>query len=166
MNYCIDTNTLIHSWRFWYTRQTHPTLWEALADLGHSGTLKMPEQVFQELGEREDALYEWCKDHKDLLVYQATDETEDAYRTLVNEYPSMAGGLGMGSDYADLYVVAVAMVTRATVVTDEDLGFKFDPNRKKRSLKNFKITNICFEQGIPLIRIYDILRNEGWVFTH
>lgn len=166
MTYCIDTNTLIHSWRFWYAQQTHPTLWDAFADLGRSGKLKMPEQVFQELSQREDDVYAWCKERKDILVYEATDETEDMYRALVNEYPEMVGSLGTGSNYADLYVVAVAMITGATVVTDEDHGFKFDPNRKKRSRRNFEITNVCFEQDVPLIRAYDILRNEGWVFTH
>lgn len=166
MNYCIDTNTLIHSWRFWYAQQTHPTLWDAFADLGRSGTLKMPEQVLQELGEREDSLYEWCKARKNVLVYEATDETEEAYRDLVNQYPDMVGRLGMGSNYADLYVVAVAMVEGATVVTDEDHGFKFDPNRRRRSRKNFKVTNVCLEHDIPLIRAYDVLRKEGWVFTH
>ena len=110
MIYCLDTNTLIHAWRFWYAQQTHPTLWEALADLGEAGALKMPEQVLHEPGQREDALYTWCKDREDLFVYKSTDETEEAYRALVNAYPHMTGSLGMGSNYADLYVVAVAQV--------------------------------------------------------
>lgn len=54
MTYCIDTNALIHSWQFWYAPQTHPTLWDAVESLGRSERLKMPEQVLDELGEKED----------------------------------------------------------------------------------------------------------------
>jgi predicted nucleic acid-binding protein len=166
MIYCLDTNTLIHAWRFWYAQQTHPTLWEALVDLGEAGALKIPEQVLDELSQRDDALYMWCRERADLLVHESTDETEEAYGALVNTYPHMTGGLGMGSNYADLYVIAVAQVNGATVVTDEDIGFMDDPNRKNRKLHNFKITNICFDQGVQLMRIYDLLRSEGWIFTH
>lgn len=97
MTYCIDTNALIHSWRFWYARQTHPTLWEAIENLGEADRLKMPEQVLAELGEKEDNLYEWCREREQSLVTEATDETEEAYRALVNRYPEMTGSLGVGA---------------------------------------------------------------------
>lgn len=166
MIYCLDTNTLIHSWRFWYTRRTHPSLWEAFLALAATGALKIPLQVYEELDEREDALFDWFKQHKDMLVFEPTASTEAQYRVLANEYPALTGGLGLKQDYADLYVVAVAMVEDATVVTHEDIGFRRDPNRRSRSQKNYKITNVCFEKGVELIRIYEVLRRQGWVFRH
>jgi len=85
---------------------------------------------------------------------------------LANEYPALTGGLGLKQNYADLYVVAVAMVEGATVVTHEDIGFRRDPNRRSRSQKNYKITNVCFDEGVEVIRIYEVLRRQGWVFRH
>lgn len=164
--YCIDTNALIHSWRFWYSPQTHPTLWDGLEELGRSGQLKMPEQVLDEPGEKQDAVYEWCKDREDALVLEASNETEQAFQELVNRYPEMAGGLGLGSNYADLYVVAVAAVNDAVVVTNEDRGFEQHPTMKQRNPSNYAITNVCFDEDIPLIRAYDIPKREEWVFNH
>lgn len=166
MTYCIDTNALIHSWQFWYAPNTHPTLWDAVENLGQSGRLKMPEQVFDELGEKEDALYDWCRDRKDALVVEATEDTEEAYRTLVNRYPEMTGTLGIGADYADLYVVAVANVNDAAVITNEDIGFERHSGMKQRKTKNYTIANVCFDEEIPFIRSYGLLRKEGWVFEH
>lgn len=166
MTYCIDTNALIHSWRFWYAHQTHPTLWAAIERLGESDRLKMPEQVLDELGEKEDALYEWCRDRRDGLVVSATDRTEEAYNALVNRYPEMSGSLGIGADYADLYVVAVAAVHNATVITNEDRGFEQHPGMKQRKASNYKITNVCSEEDIPFIRAYGLVHREGWVFEH
>lgn len=167
MTYCLDTNTLIDAWYFWYAPDTHPTFWEGIEDLAERGRLMIPEQVLQELGESADDLYEWCRDRKDLLVHPATDETEAEFRRLVNAYPEMTGQLGLGNDYADLYVVAIASVNSATVVTTEDRGFETTPSaRQQRGRRNYKITNVCHEQGIELIRPYKIIRQEGWVFSH
>lgn len=166
MNYCIDANTLIHAWQFWYAPVTHPTFWEGVEDLARNGKLKMPEQVLLELSEKEDNLSAWCKERSDLLVYNATDETEEAYRELVNRYPEMTGRLGMGEDFADLYVVAVAAVNDAAVVTNEDLGFERTPTARQRKTKNYKVTNVCYDLDIPMTRLYSVLRLEGWVFSH
>ena len=167
MTYCLDSNTLIDAWNFWYQQSTHPSLWNAFETMAKAGTLKVPQQVYEEISQKDDSLFAWCKAARDDLVYVATDETERAYAQLVNQYPTMTGGLGIGSNYADLYVVAVALVNGATVVTNEDPRFFQKPNMQTgRSLKNYKITNVCFEQSVEVIRGYDILRREGWVFRH
>lgn len=166
MKYCIDTGTLILSWHFWYSHETHPTFWLGLEDLARTGKLKIPEQVLDEISEKDDELSEWCKNRKDVLIYEATDETEERYRTLVNTYPHLAGRLGMGESYADLYVVAVAIVNDATVVTTEDRAFDVQSSTRQRKTENFKLTNVCHEQSVPFIRPYTLVQREGWVFQH
>jgi hypothetical protein len=78
----------------------------------------------------------------------------------------MTGRLGMGEDFADLYVVAVASVNGATVVTNEDIGFERIPTMRQRNTENYKITNVCHDLGLPMTRLYNVIRLEGWVFTH
>jgi predicted nucleic acid-binding protein len=166
VKYCIDTNTLIHAWQFWYAPDTHPTFWTGIEELARKNRLKMPEQVLLERSEKEDDLSLWCRERSNVLVYSATEETEKTYRDLVNQYPDMTGRLGMGDDFADLYVVAVASVNEASVVTNEDMAFERTPTARQRKIKNYKVTNVCHELNIPMTRLYNILREEGWVFTH
>lgn len=166
MTYCLDANSLIDAWHFWYAPDSHPTFWEGLEDLARRDRLMIPEQVLQELSEKTDDLYDWCKDRKDPLVYSATAETEEEYSRLANAYPELTGRLGLGNDYADLYVVATASVNRATVVTTEDRAFESNPSTLQRNRSNYKITNVCHEQDIGFMRPYKIVRQEGWVFEH
>ena len=166
MTYCLDTNSLINVWRLWYAPQTHPTLWSAFVALGAAGELKIPLQVYEELSEQNDELFAWCKAHKDELIFEPTDTTEEQYSILANEYPELTGSLGLRQNYADLYIVAVAMVTGAAVVSNEDVGFRLDPNRKNRKRRKYKITNVCFNEGVALMRLYEVLRREGWIFRH
>lgn len=169
MTYCLDTSALIDAWHFWYGPDTHPTLWEGIADLAERDRLMMPEQVLEELAEKGkgDPLYEWCRKREEHLVYASTDATEQEFGRLVNAYPEMTGQLGMGSDYADLYVAAVARVSGATVVTTEDRAFESTFSaREQRSRRKYKITNVCHEQEADFIRPYKLMRREGWVFRH
>jgi predicted nucleic acid-binding protein len=167
MTYCLDSNALIDAWNFWYRQATHPSLWTAFESMAKAGTLKIPEPVYDEIGEQRDALFAWCKEARDDLVHPVTESTEREYGRLVNLYPEMVGSLGMGDNYADLYVVAVARVNDATVVTNEDPGFRRKPNKQVgRARKNYRITNVCREQSVEIVRGYDILSREGWVFQH
>lgn len=166
MTYCLDTNTLIDAGHLWYTPRTHPTLWDAIVALAATGKVKVPLQVYEELGQQKDELFDWCKAHQDTLIFEPTEKSETQYKLLANKYPELTGSLGLRQNYADLYVVAVAMVTRGTVVTTEDVGFKSERSRQTRARKNYKITNVCFDEGVEVIRIYEVLRRQGWVFTH
>lgn len=166
MKYCIDTSALVNAWTFWYARQTHPTLWTGLEDLASTGMLKMPEAVYQELQQKTDALAQWCRERKDVLVAPSSEASERAYRRLVNQYPALTGGLGLGADYADLYVVALAQANDAWVVTDEDPQFERNPTMQGRKKKNYKITNVCFDLDVTVRRTYGLLGAEGWTFRH
>lgn len=71
----------------------------------------------------------------------------------------MIGTVGLGQSYADLYVVAVAAVEEAVVVTTEQI----DATTK---LRKYKIPHVCRDRGIEWAKPYDVVRREGWVFRH
>lgn len=100
--YCLDTNVFINSWHFWYSPQTHPTFWSGLDSLAQAQQLGIPSQVYEELAQQHDELFEWCRDRKEHLIISASDETERIFTELTGSYPDLIGELGMGSSYADL----------------------------------------------------------------
>ena len=89
--YCLDTNVLINSWHFWYSPRTHPTFWTGMESLAEAGRLGIPFQVYEELELQHDDLFEWCKDHKGVLVLSATDKSEEIFAELANEFPELIG---------------------------------------------------------------------------
>lgn len=157
--YCLDTNVLINSWYFWYTPTSHPTFWKGIEELAKQNKLGFPHQVYEELSEQQDELFEWCKSRKEHLILEATDQSEEILVALINEFPDMVGDLGTGSSYADLYVIATAESLGWTVVTMEELSNS--PYRRK-----WRIPNICRDRNIPFIQPYKLIQEEEWIFSH
>lgn len=127
--------------------------------MAKSNKLGFPHQVYEELEEQKDELFDWCKERKELLIIDAAEETEIILVELIAEFPDSIGELGTGSSYADLYVIATAEFLDWKVVTLED--FSTSPKRKK-----WKIPNICQHRGIDFIPPYQLVKNEGWIFEH
>lgn len=155
--YCLDTGVFIHSWHFWYAKKNYPTFWTGIEQLAEEKRLGIPPQVLEELGEEKDELYKWCKDREEILIWEPSEFTEAFYSEMVNSYPGLATShIGVGRNYADLYVVATAQIYNAAVVTTE----KLDRSKK------IKIPDICKDHDIDCLQPYDIIKNEGWVFRH
>lgn len=157
--YCLDTNVLINSWHFWYSPQTHPTFWTGLDALAQARQLGIPAQVYEELVQQHDELFEWCRDRKEGLVIPASEQTEHIFAELADSYPDLIGELGMGSSYADLYLIATAESVNGIVVTMEEFS-------SSANIRKWKIPNLCRERGIEFIQPYELIRREGWVFNH
>lgn len=158
--YCIDTNVLINCWYFWYPPNSHPTFWIGLEKLAASGRLGFPQQVLDELEEQNDDLYNWCKARESTFVITSTNQSEQIVSELINTYPEFSGtGIGIGHSYADVYVIAQAIVNRMSVVSMEKMDSTTNPRK-------YKIPHICGFRNINCIQPHEIIRLEGWVFTH
>ena len=157
--YCMDTGGLIDTWHFWYHQQSHPTYWEELEQLAIQGRLFYPQQVHEELEYKDDDLIAWCKERRKFLISSPTDETEETFAELVNRYQIEAGTVGTGRNYADLYVVATALVRGAVVVTTETPSKEMKKGREK-------VPDICKLENLRCIQPYHMVRDEGWVFRH
>ncbi len=160
MRYCIDTNVLINCWYFWYPPESHPTFWQGLEALARNNRLGFPEQVFEELELQNDDLYNWCKDREDIFLLESSDQLEETVANLINGYPEFSGtGIGIGHSYADVYVIAHGIVNSMQVVSMEKMDGTSNPRK-------YKIPHICGFKGVDCIQPHEIIRAEGWVFSH
>jgi hypothetical protein len=153
--YCIDTSALLHGWRRDYPPDVFASVWTSLESLIARGTLIAPEEVLLELERGGDDVYDWAKAHNSMFV-QPDAAVQAQVESIVNGYRSFLPNESHDGVWADPYVLGLAMVRGATVVTGEKPA---GPNAKRP-----KIPNICINLGIPYTDLLGILRACGWQF--
>lgn len=147
--YCLDTSFLINGWHKRYRRDVFPTIWVTLESLLENTTVFSCEEVYLELKEQEDDLFEWVEARKKSF-YQPNEEVNDEMLNVMSRFPNLAAK-GTSLNRADPWVLAVARVMGATVVTDEQ------PAEKQRATKPPKLPNACEGLNVPWMRPIDFL---------
>jgi hypothetical protein len=147
--YCLDTSFLINGWHKRYRRDVFPTIWAMLEALFENSTVFSCEEVYFELKEQDDDLFEWAENHKKVFL-QPTEEVNVEMGNVMSRFPNLAAK-GTSLNRADPWVLALARVTGATVVTDEQ------PAEKQRPTKPPKLPNACEGLNVPWIRPIDFL---------
>jgi hypothetical protein len=105
------------SWRFEYKPRVFPLVWRRLEELIEQGRLIASSEVLLELERKDDDLAKWAKAHEkmflpvDEAVQVPVKEILRQHRRLVDTRRGRSG--------ADPFVIAVAKVHGASVVTDE-----------------------------------------------
>lgn len=153
MIYCIDTSALMDAWIRYYSPDTFPSLWKNIDRIIHEKKLISHEEVLFELQKKEDDLYKWAKDREHMFLLLTT-EIQLATNEILTEFPRLVEA-GKDRTEADPFVIAVAKITRATVITSE----KFTPKQKK-----IRIPVVCREYGIKSINMLQFIREQGWKF--
>ena len=153
MKYSIDTSAIVQAWRAHYPPEVFPAVWERLEDLIASGALRASEEVLYELERKDDEVLAWVGDHEELIIdidqeiQLAVQAILEQHRRLLDTRKSRSG--------ADPFVIALAQIHRAAVVTYE---------RPTNSLTRPKIPDVCRALGIRCITFLELLREQGWVF--
>jgi hypothetical protein len=130
-----------------------PALWTALDNLIQAGDLRATEEVLHELQRKDDDVHDWARQRPACFV--EIDETiqlvvQDIlrdHRRLLDTRKSRSG--------ADPFVIALAQINDATVVTNE---------RHTGSLNRPHIPDVCHALGVRCINILGLIREQGWVF--
>jgi hypothetical protein len=153
--FVIDTSSIIHGWRRDYPPDTFPSLWQRIERLAQQGILIAPNEVLLELERGGDEIYEWARDQGSLFV-EPDGEVQEKVTEIVDRWPAFVPDDSHDGVWADPYVVALAGVRSATVVTGEAIA----PPGARRP----KIPNICQALGIPCSSLVGLLRSRGWIF--
>lgn len=152
--YCIDTSALLHAWRRDYPPDVFGNVWRQFSGLA-GVTLVAPEEVLLELQRQEDDVYQWARSHEEMFL--PPDPSVESYvSTIVNRWPGFLPDDSHDGVWADPYVIALAAVRQAIVVTGEKLA----PANARR----LKIPNVCQLLGIPCIDVLGLLRSQGCRF--
>ena len=152
--YSADTSALIDGLERYYPVDHFPGLWERVDDLINDGRLIISEEVWEEAQTKDAVVKAWCVPRKAAIVVP-TDATvvEEVQRVLADHQRLVMNF--KGRNRADPFVIAVASVRNAVVVTGE--GSDGTENKPK-------IPFVCQRLGIECVKFVDVIRLEGWTF--
>jgi hypothetical protein len=124
--YCLDTSALVGAWVRLYPPDVFPALWENLDQLIDSGEVVAPEEVLNELEAKEDDLFAWARERRDLLFVPLDEDQMAATTEILREFPRLVGELA-DRNRADPFVIALARVRGLVVVSEERGGNRRPP---------------------------------------
>lgn len=153
MRYSIDTSAILEAWRRQYPPDVIPALWDGLDDLITSGDLRATEEVLHDLERKDDEVFQWSRDRRDLFV-EVDSPIQSAVKAILRNHRKLLDTRKSRSG-ADPFVIALAQLNNATVVTNErTTGRAERPN----------IPDVCNALRIRCINILELIREQGWVF--
>ena len=153
--YSVDTSALFDGLERYYPEASFPALWGKVDGLIASGRFLISEEVWGEARARDAAAKTWCDGHNRISMVVPTDVViTTKVQAILSSFPRLVANM-KGRNRADAFVIAVAQVKDAVVVTGE--GADGNQNRPK-------IPYICQELGVTCLRFLDIVRFEGWRF--
>ncbi len=150
--FSFDTSAFIGAHNELYPPATFPGLWRELEALIAARSLCCSEEVLHELERQDDDLLKWAKGQANLFV--AMDAAIEAAVKRVVAIPNAVQGTSTDNS-ADPFVVAVAIVRSATVVSRERPG----------SAQHPKIPYLCGQLGVPHQTLEQFVTGQGWSFT-
>ena len=156
MVYVFDTSSFIVIGH--YYPEQFPSFWDKFNQTVEVGNIISVREVFRELDQDASVphLSDWIENHRSLFVIPNASVTQFVstifsvphFQTLVSEKNRLAG-----RPCADPFIIALAKVMNACVVTEE----KEKPNATK-------IPNVCRHFGIDCTNLQGFMEKEGWTF--
>lgn len=72
--YCVDASSLIDGYVDVYPSNIFAGLWSKIDDLVNQGRFVAPEEIYDELEDQQDELFDWVKAHKSMFVQMGAQE--------------------------------------------------------------------------------------------
>jgi hypothetical protein len=151
--YSVDTSALIDGLERNYPEARFPSLWEKVDELIAARRFLLSEEVWLEAWAKDAATRQWCNRHrKEDLVIPTTADVMRAVQAVHAVNPRLVMNL-KGRNRADPFVIAVASLLGAVVVTGEaNAGTAERP----------RIPYVCGLMKIDCIRFLDLINRENW----
>lgn len=154
MLYLLDADIIIRADRTYYPLKRFPVFWEWLIFHGDAGTVKIPNEQYDEIVAGKGELVEWLKEKpkRDALLLAGdvdqklvTRATEEGYAPDLNEAELLTVG-------RDPFLIAYALVSVAdrTVVS-------FETSAPSKQRANRKVPDVCGTFGIRCITLFDLI---------
>lgn len=151
--YCIDTSGFLDGWVRNYPPDVFPPIWENLDYLIKQRQIIATEEIFYELERKNDDIFKWVKERRDMFIPTTTDIQVEVASILSNHKRLIDSRKGRSG--ADPFVIAVAKLKNCTVVTGEK------PTGK---MNKPKIPDVCRSMGLQCINLLELFRELNWVF--
>jgi hypothetical protein len=154
MIYILDANTFIEAKGRYYGMNICPAYWAWLLNAHKRREIISIEMVKDELSAGNDELADWVKNNSSIFIPESTVEIQEKFRKEVvsTVYGMTQMKTGSHEEFmggADPWLIATALVTGATVVTQE----VYKPDIKKK----IHIPNVCKLLNVPCINTFEML---------
>lgn len=152
--FCFDTSAFLEAYRRHYPMDLFPTLWSKLDKLAGGGQVIAPDQVGEELSQRDDDLAKWLKPRKGMFV-PLDDHIQKAVAEVLDRFPRLVDTV-RGRSRADPFAVALARVRDCALVSHE----RFSRGAKDRP----RIPDACSHFGVKHMTVIEFMREQKWRF--
>lgn len=137
-----------------YYEDVFISLWDRFEELIENGKILSSIEVYRELKQRDDDAAAIANKYKSIFLKPLIEEQQYVKEILIKHselirFKNIAGG----APVADPFIIAQAIVNKATLVTTE----KFKPNAHN-------VPNICKEYGINVLNLKEFFIKENWKF--
>jgi hypothetical protein len=149
--YCFDTSGWIQTWNDLYPREVFPSLWENIEGLITADRIICPDEVFRELGRKDDGIAKWAKAQGKMFRPLEGDLLSKGI-DITNRYPRLLDQKP-GKNGADPWVIALAAVRGAVLVTQE---------RPTGGLRSPKIPDVCKAEALDCVDVLEFIKRERW----
>lgn len=151
--YSFDTSAILNGRRDLFRPSVFRGLWLSVEGMITSGEICSVDIVREELSRRDDDASRWAKKQPGLFC-ELDEQIQKATRDILRAHPRLTG-VGGGRNGADPFVIALAMVRRGTVVTDENYS---------GNISKPKIPDVCSAVGVPCTDLMGFIEEQGWTF--
>lgn len=153
--YVVDTSALMDWHDRYYPPDVFPTLVDLLDGLIGQGRLVSVEIAYDEVQKMgSSGLQSWSKQRK--ASFDATKNHLGEALAIEGAYPALKDPNAM-FDEADAYVIALAQLQGAVVVTAETPAA-----HKRKPKRSMYIPDVCSALGMTCISNLGMMRREGW----
>ncbi|NQT39748.1 MAG: DUF4411 family protein [Planctomycetes bacterium] len=143
--YSLDTSAILEAWHRRYPIDVFPSIWAKLDEWAAAERILISEEVLHELKRKEDDAYRWVHERKSLLVVPTDETIIQAGASIVTQFQHLVKE-GKGRHAADPWMIAVARLHQAVVVSEESRG------------KGPKIPHVCDELEIQHTNLLGFVR--------
>lgn len=159
-SYSMDTSVFLTAYKI-YPFDLFPGWWVWIESMIAQDQIFLCQMAFLEIKmhtEKGDAIYQWVQKQKKKHPHFVREEDENVFtraEKIAMKFPGLSNRKKIPTADADPYVIAHAMETSATVVTEE---------KPVKSPKPRKIPDVCKKLNIKCIKTHDLMRQEGISF--
>lgn len=151
--YCADTSALVAAWVERYPKDHFPGLWTKFGRLIEAGAVFAPDEVRTELLKRSKDLVEWLDSFEGFFI--DTDEAVlDVVTNILRTHPKLVMERKVAYA-ADPFVIALAQIKGASVLTEEGPGSEGKP----------RIPFVCQTYGVACCNLLNLIKAQRWILA-
>lgn len=152
MKYIFDSNVFI-TLQQRQPLDLYPSVWEKVGKLMEDGIIISSQEVLDEILAGNDELSSWAKKRSEYFIPTA-EEIQLEVRNILKEHRGLVEG-GKKKNTADPFVIAIAKILKASVVTEEG---------RTNNLNTPKIPDVCSKLTIPCMNFVSFSREMKFSF--